>query len=208
MFAVAASLAVSVNDAAWAACDGKDVMFSEDFSKPDASWTPAKGNVVRNNRYVVSVEPNVSATDWPAAFVFSGNYSVCAELKLPIDPDGAAGSGIAFWVDPEKNQNGSHNYYMAVASPDGYYWVSRVFNGVRSTVVDAADGDLVKNGPNDTNQISVRLQGNEGIFVVNGKEVGQFTGQPPKESYAGLTAGAPLDKKYVIEFLRFRVVRL
>ena len=74
---------------------------------------------------------------------------------------------------------------MAVASPDGYYWVSRVFRGTRSYVVDAIQGDLIKTGPNDTNEISVTLQGNEGVFIINGKEVGKFKGQPPKSSMPG-----------------------
>jgi len=197
----------AVGKPAIAACEGNDVLFSDDFSKPDVSWNPPDVTVFRDKRYVVTVQPNGTVTDWPSAFVFVGNYSVCVRLKLPSDPTGAAGSGIAFWVDPERNQNGSHNYYMAVASPDGYYWVSRVFRGTRSYVVDAIQGDLIKTGPNDTNEISVTLQGNEGVFIINGKEVGKFKGQPPKESYAGINAGAPLDKKYIIEFSDFRAVR-
>ncbi len=207
MCVAVALLSVSAGSAAWAACEETEIMFSDDFSKPDPSWTPVKGNVFRDSRYVINVDPNGSVMDWPAAFVFSGNYSVCTEFKLPVDPNGAAGSGIAFWVDPDKNRNGSHNYYMAVASPDGYYWVSRVFNGTRSTVVEAAETGLIKNGPNDTNEIAVTLWGREGVFIVNGKEVGRFKGQPPKASYAGLTAGAPLDRKYVLEFRKFRVVK-
>jgi hypothetical protein len=53
----------------------------------------------------------------------------------------------------------------------------------------------------------VTIQGNAAVFAVNGTEVGRFSGQPPAQSHAGITAGAPLDKKYVIEFLNFRVLR-
>ena len=199
--------ASAIGKPAITACGGNDVLFADNFSKPDASWRPTDGAAFRDNRYIVTVQPNGTITDWPSAFIFSGNYSVCARLKLPNDPTGAAGSGIVFWVDPERNKNGSHNYYMAVASPDGYYWISRVFRGTRSYVVDAVQGDLIKTGANDTNEISVILKGNEGVFVINGKEVGIFKGQPPRESYAGITAGAPLEKKYALEFSDFRVVK-
>ena len=206
--ATATILAASaIGKPAIAACVGNDVLFSDNFSKPDASWRPTDGAAFRDKRYVVTLQPNGTIIDWPSAFVFDGNYSVCVQVKLPIDPTGAAGSGIAFWVDPEPNPNGTYNYYMAVASPDKYYWVSRVFKGNRSDVVTVAQGDLIKTGANDTNEVSVTLKGNEGTFIINGKEVGKFKGQPPKESYAGITAGSPLDKKYVIEFSDFRVTR-
>jgi len=99
--AIATILAASaVGKPAIAACVGNDILFSDNFSKPDASWRPTDGAAFRDKRYVVTLQPNGTIIDWPSAFVFDGNYSVCVQVKLPIDPTGAAGSGIAFWVDP------------------------------------------------------------------------------------------------------------
>jgi hypothetical protein len=190
-----------------AACDGKEVLFADDFSNPDLSWGPRDVTVFRNGKYAVAIEPNGTVRDWPSAHLFSENYSVCVKMKLPNDPAGEAGSGIAFWIDPAKNQIGSNDYYLAVASPDGYYWVSRFVNGTRSSVMADAHEPIVKTGPNDVNELSVTLQGNAGTFSINGQEVGKFSGQPPKQAYAGITAGAPLEKKYVVEFFNFRVLR-
>ena len=190
-----------------AGCDGKEVLFADDFSKPDLSWSPRDLTVFRNGKYVLAIQPNGSIQDWPGAVSFAGNYSVCGQVKLPIAPAGAAGSGLIFGVNPAKNKIGAHDYHMAVVSPDGYYWVAKFADGIRASVLDNPQGPLVKTGPNDTNELSVTLQGNSGTFSVNGKEVGKFTGQAPPRSYAGITAGAPLDKRYVVEFSNFRVLK-
>jgi hypothetical protein len=198
-------LAVATATAARAACDGKEVLFADNFSEPDLSWHPRDVTVFRNGKYSLAIEPNGTIRDWPSDHLFSGNYSICAQVKLPNDPAGAAGSGIAFWIDPAKNQIGTNDYYMAMISPDGYYWVSKFVNGTRSMVLDDVQGPIVKTGSNDTNELSVTLQGNAGTFTINGKEVGKFSGAPPKQSHAGIAAGAPLDKKYIVEFSNFRV---
>ena len=96
---------------------------------------------------------------------------------------------------------------MAMVSPDGFYWMSRQSDGVLSNVLEPVQSDLVKTGPNAVNEIAVALNGNRGVLIINNAKVGEFTGQPPNQSYAGILAGAPLDKKYQIEFSNFRVVK-
>jgi len=187
-----------------AACTG-EVVFADDFTKPNDSWNPRDVTVFRGGKYVLSLERNISVQDYPTDLKLSGNYTVCVQVKLPNDPAGAAGSGLVFWLDPAKNAVGGHDYYMAMASPDGFYWVSRFVNGARSAVTDDVQGPLFK--PNDVNELKVTVQGNAGIFFLNDREVGRFSGQPPRQSHAGITAGSPLDKRYVIEFSNFKVVR-
>src|SRR5450759_4987157 len=107
-----------------AACDGKEVLFADDFSKvllSELSWGPRDASAFRNGKFVVTLEPNGSFHNWPSDHLFSGNYSVCVQVKLPSDPKGAAGSGIAFWINPVRNQIGDNDHYMAAISPDGYY---------------------------------------------------------------------------------------
>ncbi len=192
--------------AARAACEG-EVLFADNFVQPNDSWSPRDVTVFRNGKYVMTLERNVTVQDFPADLKLSGDYTVCVQMKLPNDPMGAAGSGLLFWLDPAKNAIGSHDYYMAVASPDGYYWVSRLVNGNRSAVLNDMQGPLIKTGPNDVNELAVTVKGGAGIFLLNGKEVGRFSGQPPRESHAGIMAGSPLDQRYVVEFMNFRVVR-
>jgi hypothetical protein len=194
-------------DLARAACEGAGVQFAEDFSRPNPSWSPLSNEVFHDGKYVMTVEPNGIVSDWPSAVRFSGSYTVCVRLALPVDPNGAAGSGVLFWIDPDKNSQGGHNYYMAMVSPDGFFWVSRAFNGERSNVVEPAQSDLLKSGPNVANEIAVTLRDNHGVLIINGKEAGEFTGQAPSQSYAGILAGAPLDKRYRVEFSNFRVVK-
>jgi hypothetical protein len=203
---VAATVLVTGASGARAGCDGA-VLFADDFSTPDLSWAPRDLSVFRNGKYVLAMAPNASVIDWPRDVTFSGEYSVCLQVKLPSDPQGAAGSGLIFWVDPAKNKLGAHDYHMAVVSPDGYYWVAKTVDGQRSTVLAEIKGPLVRTGPSEVNELAVTLKGNSGTFFVNGKEIGTFTGQPPAKSHAGLTAGSPLDKGYLVEFSRFRVLK-
>jgi hypothetical protein len=194
--------------AARAACQGGTVQFSDDFSHPSTLWDPVgDSQVLRDGRYVMNVEPNGMAFDWPTTLLFSGTYSVCAKLKLPDDPNGAAGSGVIFWIDPPYNKKGGHNFYMAMISPDGFYWVSRQIDGEKSNVIEPVKSDLVKTGPGAVNEIAVALRDNRGVLIINDRSAGEFAGQPPIQSHAGIFAGAPLEKKYQVEFSNFRVVK-
>ena len=194
-------------DSARAACEGSSVQFSDDFSHPHSSWGPFSKEVFRDRKYIMTIEPNGTVADWPSAARFSGSYTVCVNVKLPLDPNSAAGSGMLFWIEPEKNKRGGHNYYMAMVSPDGFYWISRQVDGALSTVMEPIQSDLVKTGPNAVNEIAVALNGNRGVLIINNRKAGEFTGQPPSQSYAGILAGAPLEKKYQVEFSDFRVVK-
>ena len=127
-------------DSARAACEGSSVQFSEDFSHPDPSWGPFSKEVFRDRKYIMTAEPNRTVADWPSAALFSGSYTICVNVKLPLDPNSAAGSGLLFWIVPEKNKREGHNYYMAMMSPDGFYWISRQIDGVLSTVLEPATG--------------------------------------------------------------------
>lgn len=204
--ATALAAAIGFADAALAACNG-EVLFADDFSKPNDSWNPRDVSVFRGGKYVLALAPNSSSQDYPSDLKLSGNYTVCVEMKLPSDPSGAAGSGLVFWLDPAANRSGGHDRYMAVVSPDGYYWVSRFVNGTRTAVLNDAQGALLKTGPDDVNELKVTVQGNAGIFFLNDREVGRFNGEPPRQSHAGITAGSPMDKRYVVEFTNFKVVR-
>ena len=203
---VAMGIFASFNSAR-AACEGSSVQFSEDFSHPDPSWGPFSKEVFRDRKYIMTAEPNRTVADWPSAVLFSGSYTICVNVKLPLDPNSAAGSGLLFWIAPEKNKREGHNYYMAMMSPDGFYWISRQIDGVLSTVLEPVQSDLVKTGPNAVNEIAVELRDDRGVLIINDRKAGDFAGQPPSQSHAGILSGAPLDKKYQIEFSAFRVVR-
>ncbi len=202
LFAVAAPF-----HAAQAGCEGKGIQFADDFSHPSASWAPSSKDVFRDGKYIMTVEPNAMIADWPDAPLFSGNYSICVKIKLPADPNGAAGSGVIFWIDPMKNKQGGRNLYMAMISPDGFYWVSKQIDGAKSNVIEPVQSDLVRTGPNAVNEIVVALRDDGGTLMINDKSAGDFTAQPPNRSHAGILAGAPNEKKYQVEFSDFRVVK-
>ena len=204
--AIAAVGGVASIDAARAACESGNIKFSDDFSRPNASWGPFSKDVFRDRKYIMTVKPNGTEADWPSVAQFSGSYTVCANIRLPFDPKGAAGSGVLFWIDPAKNNREGHNYYMAMMSPDGFYWVARQVDGTLSNVMEPVQGNLVKIGQNAVNEIAVSLNDNRGVLLINDKKAGEFTGEPPSRSFAGILAGAPLEKSYQVEFSHFQVV--
>ena len=204
--AIAVIGGVTSIEKARAACESGNIKFSDDFSPPNPSWGPISNEVFRDRKYIMKVKPNGTEADWPSAVQFIGSYTVCANVRLPLDPTGAAGSGVLFWIDTAKNSREGHNYYMAMMSPDGFYWIARQVDGRLSNVMEPVQGDLVKTGPNAVNEIAVSLNDNRGVLLINNKKAGEFTGEPPSHSHAGILAGAPLEKSYQVEFSRFRVV--
>ncbi len=192
---------------AQAACESGTVQFADDFSRPHPSWSPLGNEAFRNGRYVMTVEPNGTVSDWPSAVRFSGPSTVCVKLILPFDPTSAAGSGVLFWIDPDKNARGGRNFYMAMISPDGFVWISRMFNGERTNVLEPVKSELVNTGPNAVNEIAVSVRDDGGVLTINGRSAGSFRGRPSPQWHAGLVAGAPLDTRYQVAFSDFRVVK-
>ena len=116
---------------------------------------------------------------------------MCVKVKLPTDPNGPAGSGVIFWVDPVKNKQGGRNLFMAMISPDGFYWVSKQIDGTKSNVIEPVQSDLVRTGPNAVNEIVVTLRDDRGTLVINDKSAGDFS-RPASESVArGNSGGGP-----------------
>lgn len=205
-FLAIAFLFPSVGGAAY--CEGKKELFADDFSQPDPSWAPGEVGKFADNTYLMTLNKATEAwADWPSAFVFSGSFKVCAKIKLPVDPKSEYGTGIIFWIDPRKNEVDYYDYYVAYISPNGFYWVQRIFGDQAAVVVAAKKSDTVKTD-GQLNEMEISVNDNRGTLIINGQEVAKFKGQPPARSHAGIRSNFPLEysNDVVIKFSDFKVI--
>jgi hypothetical protein len=199
---------------AWAACEGKQELFTEDFSEPDPTWAPSKGDWykadIQDKKYIISIKPNNLWQDFPSAFVYSGDYKVCVTMTMPDEPTLNNGSGLAFWINPKKDADGHFELYRATLAPEGDFWISRDVAGQNTIVVPFKTDDSLKASKGRKYELEVSVTGNTGVFSVDGKQLVKFKGQPPPNSYAGVFASSPETYNkgdWTVEFQNFRVMK-
>ena len=126
-------------------------------------------------------------------FVFD-DLDACATVSLAKGTSDATASyaGLMFWV--EDNQN----YYQAVIAPNGYFTIARIINGrdAPSRPIKWTKTNAIKYGAKKKNTLRLILKGDQVGVLINGKEVANFTGEPPsRPSYIGLLAASAPSKR-------------
>jgi hypothetical protein len=177
--------------AAAAACADGKVLFEDGFTSQDPTWGPKDARLnIAGGEAVLSPVPGTRTFRWNRVFVFD-DVDACATIRLakPTSDSTASYAGLMFWVEDNRN------YYQAVIAPNGYFTVARVVNGVveAKRPVDWVKLDAVKTGAKEKNTLRVTAKGADVTISVNGKQVADFKGEPPKgPSYIGmLAASAP-----------------
>lgn len=157
------------------ACGGAQTNYLETFDAP-SNWRVANdGNVVgqvENGVYDFHVLANQLAFWTTAGESFAdGVYTVKA---TQIDGPDDNAFGMIFRVDDEND-----NFYSFQISGDGYVWIGLYENGVENTEPIVGEwwfeSTAIKQGANAVNELSVRAEGANLIFYVNGQEVGRVT---------------------------------
>lgn len=161
------------------ACGKGKLIFEDKFAKIDPSW-------------VVSMSSNVSQQPTPEArglaftlppgaagdLTRSGaeSFEVCALVVAHKSALNAKTWGVVaqifFW-----RADYDHSY-KALAVEDGRYWVNRRDSADHFANITPILADASLWGP-DANELDLRIKGNAGSFSVNGKKIGNFTGDPP-----------------------------
>jgi len=81
------------------------------------------------------------------------------------------GYGMVFGA----SNTGTDNYYYLIITCDGYYRISKVSDGQRTTVCDWTETTAVKPGYNNLNNLKVVTSGTSYIVFINGIQVYNFT---------------------------------
>lgn len=131
-----------------------------------------------------------------------GLYEVEAtQIEGPLDN----GYGMIFRVDND-------SFYVLEVSGDGYIWIGRCANGCAEAESLVGEGwiqsPVVKQGLNATNHLSVRAEGPNMIFYVNGEEVGRVTDNTLRRGDIGLMVETLGQGGVKVAFDNFRVTPL
>jgi hypothetical protein len=173
--------------------DGK-VLFVDDFRAHDPTWGRKDARLkISSGKAVFTPVPGTRTFRWNRVFVFD-DLDACATVSLAKGTSDATASyaGLMFWV--EDNQN----YYQAVIAPNGYFTIARIINGrdAPSRPIKWTKTNAIKYGAKKKNTLRLILKGDQVGVLINGKEVANFTGEPPsRPSYIGLLAASASSKR-------------
>ena len=173
--------------------DGK-VLFVDNFRAHDPTWGRKDARLkISSGKAVFTPVPGTRTFRWNRVFVFD-DLDACATVSLAKGTSDATASyaGLMFWV--EDNQN----YYQAVIAPNGYFTIARIINGrdAPSRPIKWTKTNAIKYGAKKKNTLRLILKGDQVGVLINGKEVANFTGEPPsRPSYIGLLAASAPSKR-------------
>ena len=149
-------------------------MFSDDFATLDRSW--------RNNSGYLSVEKNKLIQQPPADVRAENLYAgslfddMDASVDIQMVQSGEANwyAGLVFWAEDIDNC-----YFAGICPKNGNVALARMQKGHDLFPLSWDSCDALKPGE-EVNTVRVVTKGNSITMIVNGKEVGTFTGQPPE----------------------------
>lgn len=168
---LAASMAVLLSSAPVLACEGTPV-FSDDFSFADPAWGNYDGTTIGDGKMTISVEQGKGYTLLNQSSLYT-DFDACIDVVQHNDDPGSAWASLVFWgVDFD-------NFYTLDVAGNGYVKVSRLQSNKWLSPIDWTLTDGVVNAGEEVNHLRVVAVGNVATVFVNGKQVGQFRGQPP-----------------------------
>jgi hypothetical protein len=151
--------------------------FQDTFAKPDPAWGPHNFD----GQLLLKPEKNSGYTQLYSPLVFK-NATVCGTVKFPLGitdlQENSPGGGLAFWAGDYQN------LYTATIFPNGTFSVFRRVNNDWITVVGRTPSDAIKKGAGAVNELQVVLKNSTCSLYINGVQVREFRGQPPKERSA------------------------
>jgi hypothetical protein len=171
---VASALALLIVAApAASACEGAVVLLEDHFAKNSPVWSTT-GTV----DYVdgkIELKAKAGVADKIFASPIYQEVDACADMAVIAGSNLASiYIGLAFWaVD-------SDNLYTFQVSPSGVAGVYRLKEGKWETVLADKDSASVHQGRDAVNTLRVVTAGKQATFYVNGDEIGEATGEPPK----------------------------
>ena len=173
--ALAVFFAIGNGDAA--ACGKGKLIFADKFASLDAGWkfdgSDDDGITPGPNGLVVKVHPGntSSAIHQPERY---DNFEICTVFEAHSEKGAGDFVAVRFWTP-----DGNAEYWAVTFTGQGWYVVNHYLPGQKPQGVtpDVDNPSWLKDG---MNEVDVSLTGNQGTFSVNGKKVGDFTGEPPE----------------------------
>ena len=166
-------------------CPGQ-VVLEDDFKRMDPGWGKPDRTVfvTPNHAFGIAAPANRinGRIDLASRYV---DADVCVESFLSATSDPGDVGGLAFWADD------ASSYYVLLITGDGRFGVRRSVQGASAMAIPFTRTSALKTGKNVANALEVSLRGDRASIIINGQQVGSFSGQPPaKGSYIGLQVSA------------------
>lgn len=196
-------LAIGIGLAVWTlagasafACEGKEVLFEDNFESLDPTWGEADDSFyLQDGRLVVSPSLDKYYAALNTAGVYD-NIDFCVRIySLKADPKGNTFAGVIFWASDYDN------YYYALVAGDGAVAIFRRQRGKVLSQVDWTSFAAAKKGDDVVNNLRVVTVGKQARIYVNGQLFREVTGQPPPNGQQiGVRAISSKDLKAVYAF--------
>jgi len=185
--AIASAIALLAGVASAKACEGKNVLFEDQFTELAPTWDADPNDAkLDNGKLVVSVKP-----DWLIAvantFQVYDDIDFCVDVTPTKDTSDAANSegGVVFWFLDYSN------FYTFEIDGQGEASVWRKQRGKWLKQVPWMKAPGLKSGTDATNTLRVVTVGNQATFYANGQKFQSLKGTPPEVQQIGILVGSP-----------------
>jgi hypothetical protein len=185
--AAAAFLWLGMTPAAFAVCQGADVLYQDNFDKLQPTWGEAS-EVMRVENGQLLVTPGADQYFWaPNTANLYDDIDMCVTMTTVtgVEPEEAK-AGLVFWyVDP-------NNFYAFELAPNGKASVWRRQRGRWLKQVEWQEAKGANAGDGAINELRVTTVGSQATFYVNGNQFKDLTGSPPDNGQEiGVFAASP-----------------
>ena len=197
--AIAGTIALLASTAGATACQGANVLYSDDFVSADPAWGEYEKQKIEEGVLRLLPDTNGGFAVQNQTGFFE-DFDVCVDLVQKNEDPTTGYAGILFWgVDYD-------NFYTLDVATNGYVRVSRKQNQRWLTPVSWTQTENIIKPGTEVNQLRIVAKGNEATLFVNGKEVKSFKGQPPQGgSLIGVYAASPKESTGIYDFDNFKV---
>lgn len=182
---------------------GTPIVYTTDFETDDGRWSIGDRQAelveisreIQNGvyRWEVTRSSGVHTRAWPSDLDSSGHFFVTTDAFLS---DGIADYGLIF-------REGSDGHYYFRVDPSGSFTVSALIDDEWTTVVEWTITDTI--APDGTNQLSVRGQGSQYEFGINGAVVAEADDDRLLGGVLGLAINVSEGDTATVEFDSFSV---
>lgn len=181
------------------------VLLSDDFSKESSGWDRHSGDEGSTDYYLDAYR--IQITNQPQYYLWANpNKDLGSDVIVEVDAAVESGSQlndigiICRYTDAD-------NFYFLTISSDGYYGVSKFFNGEESLVgatEQSQNTSAIKSG-SESNHIQASCIGSEMVLTVNGTELTRVQDTDITAGDVGLLAGTYDEGDLSVMFDNFKV---
>jgi hypothetical protein len=159
--------------AAWG-CEGKTVIFEDDFRDDLGGWDPAPVMKIDNGSMILRLPHNRGAqAELNVAFLAPADMDLCADVVFPTEaPEAGPVAGLVFWATDYSN------LYVAQVTMKGWAALFMRNDGKWWKLWDQEVAHI-RQGPGASNRLRVRAKGSVVSVYVNGQKVRDSRAQPP-----------------------------